>query len=88
MMRDILKNKAESGNPSIDVWLFMFGLNYAFWHLTVAVLNFEIKNKLMVAELFDLLTPFVMTFLIFKLYLLIREKLNALPWDLHLARST
>lgn len=76
MTRDTLKEKVESGNPNVDVWLFMFGLNYAFWHLTVAVLNFEVKNKLMVAELFDLFTPFVMTFLIFKLYLLIKQPIR------------
>lgn len=75
-MRDNLKKKLESGNPRIDIWLFIFGLNYAFWHLTVAVLNWEIKNKLMVAELFDLLTPFVMTFFILKLYLLIRQPIR------------
>ena len=66
------ENTQKTKSLKIDVWLFIFSMNYAFWHLIVAFLNFEIKYKLMVAELFDLATPFVMTFLILKLCCILR----------------
>ncbi len=69
--------ESRESNSKLAVWLFFFGLNYAFWHLTVAFLNFEIKNKLMVAELFDLVTPFVMTFLMYRLYGLLKQRIES-----------
>jgi len=75
-MDNILKNRKRSVKLHFAHWLFLFSLNYLFWHLTVAFLNFEVKNKLMVAELFDLITPFVMTFLFIKLYTLLDKKSN------------
>ena len=53
-----------------DVWILVFGLNYAFWHITVSFLEYEIQNKLTVAELFDLITPFIMTFIVLRLFLI------------------
>ena len=66
------ENTRRTKERKMDIWLFVFSINYAFWHLIVAFLNFEIKYKLMVAELFDLATPFVITFLILKLYCMLR----------------
>ena len=75
-MSDNSKNQQKENKPKLEGWLFIFSLNYAFWHLIVAFLNFEIKNKFMVAELFDLFTPFVMTFLIVKLYTVLKPMLK------------
>ena len=75
-MREDSKSQQEENRPELESWLFIFSLNYTFWHLIVAFLNFEIKNKFMVAELFDFFTPFVMTFLIFKLYTMLNPMLK------------
>ena len=77
-MNENIKSQQRESKPKLEVWLFIFSLNYAFWHLIVAFLNFEIKNKFMVAELFDLVTTFVMTFLVLRLYAMLKptEKLK------------
>jgi len=48
--------------------LFLYAFGYAFFHILPAFLNLEIENRLMVGDVFDLLTPFAMIFLIYMLY--------------------
>ncbi|OVE80411.1 hypothetical protein BVY01_00325 [bacterium I07] len=66
-----INQSLKSSNPDIDLYIFLFALNYSFWHITVAFLNIEIKNQFMVAELFDFFTPVVMTLLIVKLFFIL-----------------
>jgi hypothetical protein len=60
--------------PNYDrlaIWLFVYTFFYAFFHILPAFLNYEIKNLLMIADLFDILTPFVMVFVIYRIYLML-----------------
>jgi hypothetical protein len=59
---------AQARYDKLSLWLLIFAFNYAFFHILPAFLNYEIKNKFMVADLFDLLTPFVMIFLTYQIY--------------------
>ncbi len=52
----------------LSLWLLIYAFNYAFFHIIPVFLNYEIKNLLRVADLFDILTPFVTIFLIYKIY--------------------
>ncbi|MFQ5584154.1 MAG: hypothetical protein ACE5GL_06950, partial [Calditrichia bacterium] len=52
----------------LSLWLFIYAISYAFFHILPAFLRFDIKNGFMVAELFDLFTPFVMVIVVYKLY--------------------
>ena len=65
-----LKNSqiAQSRYDNLSLWLLIYASSYAFFHIMPAFLNFEIKNRLMIADVFDILTPFVMVFLIYKIY--------------------
>ena len=49
-------------------WLFTYAVIYAFFHILPAFLNYEIKNLLMIADIFDILTPFAMVFVIYRIY--------------------
>lgn len=55
----------------LSLWLFIYAAAYAFMNIMPVFLRFDIKNGFMVAELFDLFTPFVMVFLVYKLYTLL-----------------
>ncbi len=59
---------AQSRYDKISFWLLIYAVNYAFFHIFPVFLNYEIKIRLMVADVFDILTPFVMVFLIYKIY--------------------
>jgi hypothetical protein len=48
--------------------IFLYAFFYALFHILPAFLNYEIQHRLMVADLFDLFTPFVMLFFIIKIY--------------------
>jgi hypothetical protein len=66
----------ESKQPSISsydrltLWLFTYAFVYAFFHILPSFLNYEIKNLLMIADVFDILTPFVMIFVLYRIYLM------------------
>lgn len=60
--------KTNLGLNRLSVWLFIYAFAYAFFHILPAFLNYEIKNRLMVADVFDLLTPFVLLSLIWQIY--------------------
>jgi len=51
-----------SNYDRLAIWLFVYTFIYAFFHILPAFLNYEIKNLLMIADVFDILTPFVMIF--------------------------
>lgn len=56
---------------SLALWLFAYAFIYAFFHILPAFLKFEIKNLLMIADVFDILTPFFMVFMIYRIYLML-----------------
>lgn len=58
---------AQSRCDKLSLWLLIYAGNYAFFHIMPAFLNFEIENRLMLADVFDVLTPFVMVFLVYKI---------------------
>jgi len=69
-----LENKNQS---NLSFWLFSYGLVYPIFHILPAFLNFEIKHRFMVADLFDLFTPFVVIFFVYKIY----QNLNLLYFE-------
>ena len=66
-MKTQKKNLTQKRQLSLGTWMFLFGVNYAFWHLVIVFFNFEIQHRFMVAELLDLFTPIVMTFFVLKI---------------------
>jgi hypothetical protein len=60
-----------SSYEKLTHWLFTYTFVYAFFHILPAFLNYEIKNLLMIADIFDILTPFVMIFVIYRIYLML-----------------
>jgi hypothetical protein len=58
-----------SGARTIQAWLLAFAVCYAVFHILPAFMNIEVAHRLMIADLFDLLTPYVMVFLVGALYL-------------------
>lgn len=60
-----------SNYDKLTHWLFTYAFIYAFFHILPAFLNYEIKNLLMIADVFDILTPFVMVFVIYRIYLML-----------------
>lgn len=69
MIEELKDNqKAFSRHINLSLWLFIYSSCYAFFHIMPAFLDLEIANRLMVADLFDLFTPFVMIFLVYKIY--------------------
>jgi hypothetical protein len=61
-------NSARSRYDQLLLWLLIYASSYAFFHIFPVLLNYEIKNRLMMADVFDILTPFVMVLLIYKIY--------------------
>ena len=60
----------------LALWLFIYASVYAFFHILPAFLNYEIKNLLMIADVFDILTPFVMIFVIYRIYLMLLPQIR------------
>jgi len=54
----------SKSKQQITFRLFLFGLGFAVFHIAPVFLNFEIWNKLMIADIFDLTTPYVMILLV------------------------
>jgi hypothetical protein len=65
-----------SSYDRIALWLFIYAFVYAFFHILPAFLNYEIKNLLMIADIFDILTPFVMIFVIYRIYLMLLPQIR------------
>lgn len=57
-----------NNSNGLTTWLLLYASSYAFFHIIPAFLIFDIKNGLMVADLFDLITPFIMALLIYRIY--------------------
>ena len=60
-----------SGYDSLINWLFIYTFIYAFFHILPPFLNYEIKNLLMIGDVFDFLTPFVLVFMVYRIYLML-----------------
>lgn len=54
----------SKSKQQITFRLFLFGLGFAVFHIAPVFLNFDIWNKLMIADIFDLTTPYVMILLV------------------------
>ncbi|GAB4375432.1 MAG: hypothetical protein Kow0042_20840 [Calditrichia bacterium] len=53
--------KPQNPIKNLSTGLFTYGLLFAAFHIAPAFLIYEIRDKLMLADLFDLFTPLVMT---------------------------
>lgn len=53
---------------NLSLWLFGFGLVYAFFQIMPALFSKPITGPLSLGDLFDFLTPFVVIFLVYFLY--------------------
>jgi hypothetical protein len=67
----MIKKRKESNQEALPIWILIFAVCYAFFHILPALINIEIKYKFWIGDLLDLFTPFVMIFLVYKLYDLI-----------------
>ena len=65
--------RASSLYDSLSLWLFAYSCCYAFFHIIPSFLNYEIQNLFMIADLVDLCTPFIMVFLVYKIYRSLRQ---------------
>ena len=67
-----MTDKNDSFSPDnqdiLSLWIFIYSFCYTFFHILPVFLNYELKNRLMFADVFDILTPFVMIFLIVKIW--------------------
>ncbi len=50
-------------NASTETRIFWLSLNYFFWHIVIIFLSKEIQDKLLLADVLDILTPFFMIFM-------------------------
>lgn len=56
-------------NPrKIQLWLLVYAIGYAAFHILPAFMNIEVQHRLMIADLVDMLTPYVMISLVCVLY--------------------
>lgn len=52
----------------VQPWLVAFGSLFTVFHILPAFISYEIRNRLLAADLFDLLTPFVVVLLTYRIY--------------------
>jgi hypothetical protein len=69
-------NLTPSRYDKLSLWLLIYASSYAFFHIFPVFLNYEIKNRFMVADVFDMLTPFVLVFLIYKIYCILLTQMR------------
>jgi hypothetical protein len=60
-------------SPKLPGLLLLYGFAYAFFHIMPAFLSTPVWNRLMIADLLDLLTPFVMVGLVCWLWVVLRR---------------
>ncbi len=65
---------SPAGPPAL---LLLYGLVFAFFHIMPAFLEAPVWNRLMIADLLDLLTPFVMVGLVCWLWMTLRPRTGA-----------
>ncbi|MFQ6084375.1 MAG: hypothetical protein ACE5WD_13595 [Candidatus Aminicenantia bacterium] len=61
-------NTKDNKGSNLSLWLLIFGIAFAFFHIMPAFLNYNIKNNIRAAELFDFFTPFFIIFVVFMVY--------------------
>ena len=64
----MIDREVRKSDGNLSIWLLVYAFCYTFLHILPPFLNYEIKNRLMLADLFDILTPFIIVFLIYKIY--------------------
>lgn len=67
------KNPQASNRENLCFWIFAYAFCYAFFHIVPVFVEFEIKNKLLLGDILDILTPFIVLFLVFKLYHILKS---------------
>jgi uncharacterized membrane protein len=68
------RETVDNNSVVISFWLFFYCLCYGFFHIMPTFLGWEIKHKLVVGDVFDIITPFVMIFLIYRLYRVMKSE--------------
>lgn len=63
-----IDERTEKNRGNLHNWLLIYASCYALFHILPPFLSFQIKNRFIVGDLFDILTPFIMVFLIYKIY--------------------
>lgn len=58
----------QQAESHLSKWLFIYASSYTVMHIVPAVLPGELLHKLMLGDVLDLLTPFVLLMLVFILY--------------------
>ena len=58
----------HSSYHSLSLWVLIYAFSYAFFHIIPVLLHYEIKNRLMVGDLFDILTPFAIVLVAYKIF--------------------
>jgi uncharacterized membrane protein len=79
-------SETQSNNKnSISIWLLIYCVCYGFFHIMPTFLSWEIKNRLVVGDIFDIATPFVMVLLVYQLYRIMKAGSHVHPVALVLA---
>jgi len=68
------KNVDINNIRNVTRWLFIYSLCYGFFHIMPTFFGWEIQHKLVIGDIFDMTTPFVMIFLAYKLYRIIKSE--------------
>ena len=68
----------------LTVWLFIYTLCFAGFQILPAFLSYDIQNKFVVGDALDLLTPFILLLVIFKLYTLFSISRNNTHMPFHI----
>ncbi len=68
----------------LTVWLFIYTLCFAGFHILPAFLSYNIQNKFVVGDALDLFTPFVLLLVIYKLYTLFSVSRNDTHMSFHI----
>lgn len=69
-------NEGKVPNSSISRWLLIFGLTFAFLHIMPVFLKTNIRNQLLSGDLLDFFTPFVIVFVVYKIFSTIKSNLT------------
>ncbi len=58
----------ERTEKNLSVWLFFYATSYAVLHIFPAIIPGEIVYKFMLGDALDLFTPFLLLYIVYKLY--------------------
>jgi hypothetical protein len=64
----------HTGVRRLSLWLFIYGICFAAFHVIPPLLHVEISHRFTVGDLVDFFTPFVLVLVVAKVYLLLRSE--------------